>query len=201
MLKKLLLIGTLAFLASLNSASARLGYTLDECIKQYGTQYKSYDFGKSGTAYTWETNYFKISVSFAPGVSTVGLITYDGAIGAETIFLTGDEEKDYKARFAFFTADLIKELLEKNVPGANWKKVKNNEEPLETDYLGTKGGVKVASVAYFYHLFGKGIELHCSVDDHPQLSVETTAYKEFEDALANAPDVKATPEKSASADL
>jgi hypothetical protein len=93
---------------------------------------------------------------------------------------------------------LIKDLLEKNVPGANWKKIKNKDEPLETDYAGTKDGVKVASVASFYHLFEKGIQLYCSVDDHPQLSVETIAYKEFEDALAKEPDVKATPEKSAS---
>jgi hypothetical protein len=70
MLKKFLLIGALALLAALN-AKARIGYTLDECIKQYGANYKSYDFGKSGTSYTWETNYFKISVSFAPGVSTL----------------------------------------------------------------------------------------------------------------------------------
>jgi hypothetical protein len=36
MLKKLLLIGAFALLPALN-AKARIGYTLDECIKQYGT--------------------------------------------------------------------------------------------------------------------------------------------------------------------
>ena len=37
-----LLIGGLAFFAALN-AQARIGYTLDECVKQYGTSYSNED--------------------------------------------------------------------------------------------------------------------------------------------------------------
>jgi hypothetical protein len=51
MLKKSLLIGALALLAAFNS-QARIGYTLDECIKQYGMPYSKIDWD-AGLLYEW----------------------------------------------------------------------------------------------------------------------------------------------------
>ena len=192
MIKKFLLIGALALLASF-SAKARLGYTLDECIKLYGTDYKSYPSitKDEGSLYTWETKTFNITVEFAPGSSTVGCMQYDAKMNGEedTYFLTGNPAKDYAEFFKFFSPAVIADLLQKNAPGSVWKKIKARAKD-ETNYRSP-----VAIATYVSHLYDDEVNRN-SESDHPQLVIKTVEFEKWDAALAKQVEAEEKAKKS-----
>lgn len=103
MFKRLLLAGTLALLASFN-AQARIGWTMEECIKQYGKNYTKTEniLASWETVYCWQTGYAMITATFEKG--KVVRMHYTNTESIEN----GDPDNGY------FTVKQIKDLYAKN---------------------------------------------------------------------------------------
>jgi hypothetical protein len=146
MRKNWLLIGALAFIAALN-AQARIGYTLEQCIAQYGAE----DGFETLLHSIDKINpYLKTN----PRIYSTGFRVNDVQISVQLLD-NKVVEIDYlkKGTLEFSEAD-VKDLLEKNGGGQKWKLKPNSESEEDENrhyYIGKNADHSILYADAYYH--------------------------------------------------